>query len=93
MAKVSEAVAEKPLEIRHEKCGGVYLAAPGSEVGANEDCPVCTDVRRSYVESGGLANRATPGTPLAAELGLVVISGKPGPVNSQAEASQAGAGR
>jgi hypothetical protein len=76
----TEAVAFRQ-EIQHVRCGGTYLAhSPKEIVGDTEDCPVCRRVIAIKKATLGAQIVATPGTPLAEELGLVVLSGKPGPV-------------
>lgn len=67
-------------EIIHARCGGTYLAHSEKEVVPDEGtCPVCKRVLSIYAATARQQIVATPGTPLAAELGLVVLSGIPGP--------------
>jgi hypothetical protein len=65
-------------EYRHGKCGGVVVGA--ERVTDEEDCPICAEVRTAFHQYGVI--RASAGTPLAAELGLEVLAGKPGIVTS-----------
>jgi hypothetical protein len=67
-------------EIQHVRCGGTYLAHSPSEIVADdENCPVCRRVIAIKAATLGQSIVATPGTPLAEELGLVVLAGTPGP--------------
>ena len=68
-------------EIQHVRCGGTYLAHSESEIVADDGtCPVCRRVIAIKAATLGQQIVATPGTPLADELGLVVLTGVPGPV-------------
>ena len=73
-----------PMFARHAKCGGEYqVFAPDEMVPDSVDCQICREIRERFQVSYGLNNTATAGTPLAAELGLVVVVDKIGPVASQ----------
>jgi hypothetical protein len=69
--------------VRHARCGGEYqVFGPEEVVPDDEDCQICREVRERFQVSHGLNNTATAGTPLAEELGLVVVVDKIGPVAS-----------
>lgn len=69
--------------VRHVKCGGEYqVFGPDEIVLDGVDCQICQEIRERFQVSHGLNNTATAGTPLAAELGLVVVVDKIGPVAS-----------
>ncbi|MBN9387845.1 MAG: hypothetical protein J0I20_07345 [Chloroflexi bacterium] len=69
--------------VRHARCGGEYqVFGPGEVVPDDEDCQICREVQERFQVSHGLNNTATAGTPLAEELGLVVVVDKIGPVAS-----------
>lgn len=73
----------EPVFIRHHRCGGEYQAfSPAEIVPDGADCIICAEIRARYQASYGLNNTATAGTPLAEELGLVVVVDKIGPVAS-----------
>lgn len=68
-------------EIRHAKCGGVYVAHSTDEILADdEDCPICTDIRRVAKESQHRNIPVSVGTPLAEEMGAEFSTAKVGPV-------------
>jgi hypothetical protein len=70
--------------VRHARCGGEYqVFGPGEVVADDRDCQICGEVRERFRVSHGLNNTATAGTPLAEELGLVVVVAKIGPVAGQ----------
>ena len=67
--------------VRHGRCGGEYQVFKAEEtVPDGADCHICQEIRERYLASHGLNNTATAGTPLAEELGLVVVVAKIGPV-------------
>lgn len=71
------------ITLVHPKCGSLYrVAILEEEISAEEDCPVCREVRAAWQHSGGLINRASAGTPLAAALGLALTTGAPGPTSN-----------
>jgi hypothetical protein len=73
----------EPVFIRHARCGGEYKVSGADEIVPDgTDCQICTEIRERYLMSHGLNNTATAGTPLAEELGLVVVVDKIGPVAS-----------
>jgi hypothetical protein len=83
---MANATREEKFErqfLRHERCGGEYQVFGAGEIVAEAaDCPICGEIRERYLTSHGLNNTATAGTPLAGELGLVVLLDKIGPVAS-----------
>ncbi len=71
----------EPVFVRHGRCGGEYQVFGANEIVSDgADCQICREVRERYLMSHGLNNTATAGTPLAEELGLVVVVDKIGPV-------------
>ena len=63
----------------HGKCGASYqIWTEAERLTDAVDCEICRAVRADYVRSSGLINRASAGTPLAQELGLVVTVGQSG---------------
>ncbi len=71
-----------PQVLQHSRCGANYQVFRTEEIaGETTDCPVCQAVRRDYGRTNGMINRASAGTPLADELGLVVFRGTPGPTS------------
>jgi hypothetical protein len=73
----------EPVFLRHARCGGEYQAFEAAEIVPDGlDCGICSEIRERYLASHGLNNTATAGTPLAGELGLVVVVDKIGPVAS-----------
>ena len=72
-----------PMFVRHARCGGEYqVFGPGEIWPDGVDCQICREIRERFEVSHGLNNTATAGTPLAAELGLVVVVDKIGPVGN-----------
>jgi hypothetical protein len=72
-----------PMFVRHARCGGEYqVFGPGEITPDGVDCQICREIRERFEVSHGLNNTATAGTPLAAELGLVVVVDKIGPVGN-----------